>query len=65
MQRRIDQSDGDWLSVHVTEEGLEISSLHWQQMVKRLPALFKVLCQNHGPEPLQAFGSKEHMFCTA
>src|SRR5579864_8286229 len=57
VQRRIDQPDGHWKTVHRLEDADKVAPLKWQQLIQRSDARFFGVRENHfldGALPLMA-----------
>ncbi len=66
VQRGIEQTDGDSISVHGFEDTLEVATLHReQQLCESLTASFDIARKDHFAHSLDAVAFEEHMLRTA
>ena len=54
MQRGIEQTDGDSISVHGFEDTLEVATLHREQLCESLTASFDIARKDHFAHSLDA-----------
>src|SRR6266446_3714867 len=65
MQRRIEEADRDWQTIHNLEDGLKIAFLHSQNLLQGLVPLVLRGRHNHLAHGHNAILSKEHMLSPA
>ena len=64
MQRRIEQTDVNWHTVHTLQDTIEILLLIRQELIKSLLTLLCAVCENHLTHSLNLLVLKEHVLCT-
>ena len=65
MQRRIEQTDIDWATIHSFEDTLEVCLLIWEELSQCFLATFRGGCEDHFAHSDNLLIVEEHVLCTS